>query len=97
MVGNRRQGWALYAAMVAMLVAGIGVAYGAEQHGTPAEHAAGIETAAAAGTSGGNLQGKEQRFGIADRRRVGDERPPPPPTARSTPATTPTPAPAARC
>jgi K+-transporting ATPase ATPase A chain len=65
MVGNRRQGWALYAAMVAMLVAGIAVTYGAEQHGTPAERAAGIETAAAAGTSGGNLQDKEQRFGIA--------------------------------
>jgi potassium-transporting ATPase potassium-binding subunit len=65
MVGNRRQGWALYAAMVAMLVAGIAVTYGAEQHGTPAERAAGIETAAAAGTSGGNMQDKEQRFGIA--------------------------------
>jgi len=65
MVGNRRQGWALYAAMAAMLVAAIGVSYGAEQHGTPAERAAGIETAAAAGTSGGNMQDKEQRFGIA--------------------------------
>jgi K+-transporting ATPase ATPase A chain len=65
MVGNRRQGWALYAAMVAMLVAGIGVTYGAEQHGTPAQRAAGIETAAAAGSSGGNMQDKEQRFGIA--------------------------------
>ena len=65
MVGNRRQGWALYAAMLAMLVAGIAVAYGAEAHGTPAERAAGIETAAAAGTSGGNMQDKEQRFGIA--------------------------------
>ena len=65
MVGNRRQGWALYGAMAAMLVAGIAVTYGAEQHGTPADHAAGIETAAAAGTSGGNLQDKEQRFGIA--------------------------------
>ena len=40
MVGNRRQGWALYAAMLAMLVAGIAVAYGAESHGTPAQHAA---------------------------------------------------------
>jgi K+-transporting ATPase ATPase A chain len=65
MVGNRRQGWALFAAMAAMLVAGIAVTYGAEQHGTPAQHAAGIETAAAAGAAGGNLQDKEQRFGIA--------------------------------
>jgi potassium-transporting ATPase potassium-binding subunit len=65
MVGNRRQGWALYAAMAAMLVAGIAVTYGAEQHGTPAERVAGIETAAAAGSGGGNMQDKEQRFGIA--------------------------------
>jgi K+-transporting ATPase ATPase A chain len=65
MVGNRRQGWALFAAMAVMLVAGIGVAYAAEQNGSPAQHAAGIETAAAAGTTGGNLQDKEQRFGIA--------------------------------
>ena len=66
MVGNRRQGWALYAAMIVMLLASIGVAYGAEQNGSPAQHGAGIETAAADGTTGGNLEGKEQRFGIAD-------------------------------
>jgi K+-transporting ATPase ATPase A chain len=66
MVGNRRQGWALYAAMIVMLVGAIGVSYGAEQNGSPAQHAAGIETAAADGTTGGNLEGKEQRFGIAD-------------------------------
>ena len=66
MVGNSRQGWALYAAMIVMLVASIGVAYGAEQNGSPAQHGAGIETAAADGTTGGNLEGKEQRFGIAD-------------------------------
>jgi K+-transporting ATPase ATPase A chain len=66
MVGSRRQGWALYAAMIVMLVGGIGLSYGAEQNGSPAQHAAGIETAAAEGTTGGNLEGKEQRFGIAD-------------------------------
>ncbi len=66
MVGNRRQGWALYAAMAIILVIGIGVGYGAEQNGSPAQHAAGIETAEAAGTTGGNLEGKEQRNGIAD-------------------------------
>ena len=42
MVGNRRQGWALYAAMLAMLVAGIAVAYAAESHGSPAQDAAQI-------------------------------------------------------
>ncbi|HEX7060148.1 MAG TPA: potassium-transporting ATPase subunit KdpA [Solirubrobacterales bacterium] len=66
MVGRRRQGWALYVAMLAMLIGGIAVSYGAEQNGSPAQHVAGIETAAANGTTGGNLEGKEQRFGIAD-------------------------------
>jgi potassium-transporting ATPase potassium-binding subunit len=56
MVGSRRQGWALYAAMMAMLVATIAVAYAAEQNGSPAQHAADV--------SGGNLEGKEQRNGI---------------------------------
>jgi potassium-transporting ATPase potassium-binding subunit len=66
MVGNRRQGWALYAAMLIMMVVGFGVAYAAEQHGSPAQHVAGLHIAAADGTTGGNLEGKEQRFGIAD-------------------------------
>lgn len=65
LVGNRRQGWALYAAMMTMLVFSIGVTYAAEQHGTPAQRAAGISVAATAGNVGGNLEGKEQRFGIA--------------------------------
>jgi K+-transporting ATPase ATPase A chain len=58
MVGNRRQGWALYAAMAAFLVACIGVAYAAEQHGSPAEKAAQV--------AGPNLEGKEQRNGIVN-------------------------------
>jgi potassium-transporting ATPase potassium-binding subunit len=64
MVGNRRQGWALYAAMAVMLVAAIGVAYAAEQNGSPAQKSAQVATAGADGTTGGNLEGKEQRFGI---------------------------------
>jgi len=66
MVGNRRKGWALYAAMLTMLVAGIGLGYGAEQNGSPAQEAAQVVTASGDGTTGGNLEGKEQRFGIAD-------------------------------
>jgi K+-transporting ATPase ATPase A chain len=58
MIGNRRQGWALYAAMAALFVVGVVVAYAAESHGTPAQHAAHVV--------GGNLEGKEQRFGIAN-------------------------------
>jgi potassium-transporting ATPase potassium-binding subunit len=66
MVGNRRQGWALYATMVVFAIALFGAAYAAEQHGTPAQHVAGERTAVADGTTGGNLEGKEQRNGIAD-------------------------------
>lgn len=65
MIGNRRQGWALYGAMVAMFVVAVAVVYAAEQHGSPAQHQAGIATAASDGSTGGNLEGKEQRFGIA--------------------------------
>jgi K+-transporting ATPase ATPase A chain len=66
MVGSRRQGWALYVAMLAMFVAGAAAAYPAEQHGSPALRQAGIEMGAHDGTTGGNLQDKEQRFGIAN-------------------------------
>ncbi len=65
MVGNRRQGWALYATMLIFMVGLFGVAYAAEQHGSPAQHIAGENTATAHGTTGGNLEGKEQRNGIA--------------------------------
>ncbi len=66
MVGNRRQGWALYAAMMAMFVVAVAVVYVAEQHGSPAQHHAGVATAAFEGSTGGNMEGKEQRFGISE-------------------------------
>jgi K+-transporting ATPase ATPase A chain len=66
MVGSQRQGWAIFAAMFALFVIGVVVVYIAEQHGTPAQHAAGLHTTAFDGSTGGNLEGKEQRFGIAD-------------------------------
>lgn len=65
MVGNRRQGWAIFGAMAAMFVVLAIVITVAEQHGSPAQHAAGLGTAAFDGSSGGNLEGKEQRFGVA--------------------------------
>jgi potassium-transporting ATPase potassium-binding subunit len=66
MVGNRRQGWAIYTAMAVMLVGSIAVAYAAEQNGSPAQKDAGIERLADGdGSTGGNLEGKEQRNGIA--------------------------------
>jgi K+-transporting ATPase ATPase A chain len=66
MVGSQRQGWAIFSAMSVLFVIGVVVVYMAEQHGTPAQHAAGLHTTAIHGSTGGNLEGKEQRFGIAD-------------------------------
>ncbi len=66
MVGSQRQGWAIFAAMFVLFLAGVAVVYTAEQHGTPAQHLAGLHTHAFDGSTGGNLEGKEQRFGIAD-------------------------------
>jgi len=65
MTGRRRQGWALYAAMLVMFVGGTAVVYGAEAHGSPAQHAAGLHTGLRTGSSGGNMEGKETRFGVA--------------------------------
>jgi potassium-transporting ATPase potassium-binding subunit len=65
MVGARRQGYAIYATMMLMFLGAVIVCYVAEAHGSPAQHAAGLHTAVRAGTTGGNLEGKEQRFGIA--------------------------------
>jgi K+-transporting ATPase ATPase A chain len=66
LVGNRRQGWAIFSAMSVLFLAGVVVVYLAEQHGTPAQHLAGVNTHALAGSTGGNMEGKEQRFGIAN-------------------------------
>jgi K+-transporting ATPase ATPase A chain len=66
MVGSQRQGWAIFSAMFILFIVGVIVVYIAEQHGTPAQHAAGVHTTAFHGSTGGNLEGKEQRFGIAD-------------------------------
>jgi K+-transporting ATPase ATPase A chain len=66
MVGSRRQGWALFSAMSALFIASVVVVYIAELHGTPAQHAAGVHTGIVDGSTGGNLEGKDQRFGIAN-------------------------------
>ena len=65
MVGNRRQGYAIYATVMIMFLGACVVAYIAEAHGSPAQHAAGLHTGVIHGSSGGNMEGKEQRFGIA--------------------------------
>lgn len=56
MVGNRRQGWMIYGAMFAFFAVAVAIVYAAESHGTPAQHLAGI--------GGGNMEGKETRFGV---------------------------------
>jgi potassium-transporting ATPase potassium-binding subunit len=56
MVGNQRQGWAILAAMGVLFVAGVAVCYWAEAHGNDVLNAMGL--------SGGNMEGKEVRFGI---------------------------------
>src|SRR5271154_252026 len=65
MTGNRRPGDAIYGAMMVMFLGAVVVAYIAEAHGSPAQHAAGLHTHVVAGSTGGNMEGKEQRFGIA--------------------------------
>jgi K+-transporting ATPase ATPase A chain len=57
MVGNQRQGWAILAVMGVLFISGVVVTYWAEANGTTALHALGL--------SGGNMEGKEVRFGIA--------------------------------
>lgn len=56
-VGNVRQGWALLAAMLLLFVGGVAVTYAAEAAGNPLHHALGLV--------GGNMEGKEVRFGVA--------------------------------
>ncbi len=65
MVGNRRQGWSLFAAMTVMLLVSIGVTYAGESEPSPAIEANGIQAETGDGSTGGNLEGKEQRNGIA--------------------------------
>jgi potassium-transporting ATPase potassium-binding subunit len=66
MIGRPRQGWALYVAMMFMLLVGIGNAYYQEARATPALAAAGVTAEVSADSTGGNLQDSEQRFGIAN-------------------------------
>jgi len=66
MVGDTRQGWSLLAAMIILLLCFIPLGLWAEQSGNPAFTALGIDQASSAGQSGGNMEGKETRFGIAN-------------------------------
>jgi K+-transporting ATPase ATPase A chain len=66
MVGDQRQGWAVFAAMGIMVVVGVAIAYWAEAGGNPAFASLGVDSAPTALQAGGNMEGKEVRFGIAN-------------------------------
>jgi K+-transporting ATPase ATPase A chain len=66
MVGDTRQGWALLATMTILFTVMLGIAVWAEQSGNPALAALGVDQTASALQSGGNMEGKETRFGIAN-------------------------------
>ena len=66
MVSDRRQGWTVYIAMFVLFAVGAVAAMSSEQQGNPQFAALGVDQAMTATQSGGNMEGKETRFGIAD-------------------------------
>jgi K+-transporting ATPase ATPase A chain len=64
MTGSAKHGWAVWSAMAALFLAGVFVAYAAESRGNPILK--GVNTTASETQSGGNMEGKEVRFGIAN-------------------------------
>jgi K+-transporting ATPase ATPase A chain len=66
MVGDQRQGWAIFGVMAVLFLMGTGVAYWAEAGGNPALDRLGVSVTATDTQAGGNMEGKEVRFGIAN-------------------------------
>jgi potassium-transporting ATPase potassium-binding subunit len=64
--GSRGHGWAVWAAMMLLFAAGVTVAYWAESRGNPLLAAVGADQRVSTVSSGGNMEGKEVRFGIAN-------------------------------
>ncbi|MBV9301492.1 MAG: potassium-transporting ATPase subunit KdpA [Acidobacteriaceae bacterium] len=64
-IGDRRQGWTIFSACAFMFLVGVFCCYWAEQRGNPTLAKLGIETNATIAQTGGNMEGKEIRFGIA--------------------------------
>ena len=64
MLGNQRQGWSLFLAMSVLFLAGVFICNYAEQQGTPHLAAAGVSLEGSSRAAGGNMEGKETRFGI---------------------------------
>jgi K+-transporting ATPase ATPase A chain len=66
MTGSPQHGWAVWGAMAFLFLAGVTTAYWSEARGNPLLTAAGADQTVSAGSSGGNMEGKECRFGIAN-------------------------------
>jgi K+-transporting ATPase ATPase A chain len=66
MTGSVRHGWALYAAMLLLFAGGLALASYSEQAGNPIHERLGVAVDPSSGSAGGNMEGKEVRFGIAD-------------------------------
>jgi len=66
MTGSRKHGWAVWAAMACLFACGVTVAYWSEARGNPMLTKAGADQTVTAGAPGGNMEGKEVRFGIAN-------------------------------
>src|SRR5579862_7812977 len=64
MTGSQKHGWAVWGAMAVLFIAGVFFTYSAESRGNPELH--GLDQHVSAGQPGGNMEGKEVRFGIAD-------------------------------
>ena len=66
MAKNQKHGWALWAAMYLLFIGGVATAYWAEARGNPIHAARGVDVTASAVNPGGNMEGKEVRFGVAN-------------------------------
>lgn len=66
MTNNTKHGWSIWASMFSLFIVGITVTYWAEARGNPIHAARGIDIAASPLNPGGNMEGKEVRFGIAN-------------------------------
>ena len=66
MTSNLKHGWSLLAAMFVLFLGGVGVTYWAEAAGNPLHVAHGVDVVTTATSPGGNMEGKEVRFGIAN-------------------------------
>jgi K+-transporting ATPase ATPase A chain len=64
MVQDERQGWAIFAVMAVLLFIGLTIVYWSESQGNPAFTAFNVDSSATASQAGGNMEGKEVRFGV---------------------------------